>query len=121
MDTVNREIIPRTATNGVNVVLGVWLIISPFVLGFAGTNGAAFQWNNIAVGIAVILVALTGPAWLNVLLGAWEIISPWVLGFSGASTPLWNNIVIGALVLLFAIGAVSASTRAPVAGPPPSV
>ena len=35
--------------------------------------------------------------------GVWLIISPFVLGFSNAPTPLWNNIVLGALVFIIAL------------------
>lgn len=38
-----------------SVLLGVWLIISPWVLGFT-TNTNAF-WNAILVGIAVVVVS----------------------------------------------------------------
>lgn len=35
----------------VNLALGVWLVVSPWVLGFAG-DGAA-TWNHVIVGILV--------------------------------------------------------------------
>jgi VIT1/CCC1 family predicted Fe2+/Mn2+ transporter len=39
----------------VNAVIGVWLAIAPFVLGY--TNIAAALWNDIIVGIAIIVLA----------------------------------------------------------------
>ena len=37
-----------------NVVLGIWLVLSPFILGFA-TDQAT--WNNIIVGFLVLVLA----------------------------------------------------------------
>ncbi|MBI4279481.1 MAG: SPW repeat protein [Armatimonadetes bacterium] len=37
------------AARWVPVVLGLWLILSPFVLGFTGVG----RWNNILIGIAI--------------------------------------------------------------------
>jgi len=39
----------------VNVVLGFWLIVSPFVLGFYGMNGGT--WTAVIVGLLVIFLA----------------------------------------------------------------
>lgn len=40
-----------------SVVLGIWLIISPFVLGFA--NAPTLLWNNIILGALVCIVAVS--------------------------------------------------------------
>ncbi len=86
-----------------NLVLGVWLILSPWFLGFSGTPAAA--WNAVVVGVVVALMALLhlrgGPMWeewLNVLLGVWLILSPWLLGFSGVGNAMWNALIVGVLV-----------------------
>lgn len=39
-----------------NVALGVWLVISPWVLGFSGLS--MMMWNAVAVGLVVALLAL---------------------------------------------------------------
>jgi hypothetical protein len=39
-----------------NAVLGIWLIISPFALGFA--NFSAALWNNIILGVVICFAAL---------------------------------------------------------------
>ena len=39
-----------------NVVLGVWLVVSPWVLGFADVTMA--MWNAVIVGIVVAALAL---------------------------------------------------------------
>ncbi len=47
----------------VNAVLGLWLIIAPFILTYSGT--AAAMWNDIVVGLVVAVLA----AWAALSLG----------------------------------------------------
>lgn len=100
-----------TTAEVLNIAFGIWLAISPFVLGFA--HNVAATWNNVCVGIALILVALAG--WrqsafevLTVPLGAWLFASPFVLGFAIAAVPV-NN-VLTALVVI-ATAAIYAEVR----------
>lgn len=94
--------------NWVNVILGVWVIISPFVLGFS--NRTALMWNNVATGAAIFLLALGrsgnyrryGAAGLVVLLGLWLIISPFVLA-AQRPVAIWNNVILGIIVALVAL------------------
>ena len=97
-----------------NVILGIWLIISPFVV-TAFSQLMNFRANNIILGILVGLVALfraSGAArgqwsWANVALGIWLIISPFVLGVSSNVTAVWHNVIIGIVVALLALSRVS--------------
>lgn len=41
--------------------------------------------------------------WFQLILGLWVFVSPWLLGFSDISTALWSNIIIGALIAIFAL------------------
>lgn len=114
---MNGRYYPRAAAaSGINVALGIWLIISPFVLGY--THNDTAKWNDIASGIAVALVALRGWSVWNVALGIWLIISPFVLGFANAPTLLWNNVILGALIGIVAFAS-STSPGPASAGPPP--
>ncbi|HXT11926.1 MAG TPA: SPW repeat protein [Candidatus Angelobacter sp.] len=116
------ETVPRhdvASANIGNVILGIWVVISPFVLGFSGVENA--KWNNIATGGAVALLALSrraggGSGVLNILLGGWLIASAFVLQLNG--TPFWNNIIIGICIVIVALIG-SASTRTPAAPMPP--
>ncbi|HLN18747.1 MAG TPA: SPW repeat protein [Patescibacteria group bacterium] len=87
-----------------NVLAGLWLIISPFVLRFSGTSAST---NAIIVGIIVAILALiaaTSPAsvmwtsWINIILGLWLIISPFIMGFTGGAI-LANSIILGIIVV----------------------
>lgn len=95
-----------------NIVAGVWLIASPFVLRFQGDNIA--QVNHIVIGVAVALIALVrasdpdhriGMSWTNVILGLWMVVAPFVLGYQADNTAQTNSIIMGVVVI--ALGAFS--------------
>lgn len=87
----------------VNVLLGVWLCVSPFVLGFG--NNTTELWNNLCVGIVSVLLALISErgdgaiGGLNIPLAIWVFLSPFLLGYSSRAF-LANNI----LTAFFLIG-----------------
>jgi SPW repeat-containing protein len=99
------------SASGLNVIAGIWLIISPFVLGYGG--GDAY-WNPIVFGAIVAVVALarlggayraTWLAWLNMAIGVWLFISGfWLASTARAS---WNEWILG--VVVFVLGAWSAA------------
>ncbi|MCL4399794.1 SPW repeat protein [Patescibacteria group bacterium] len=43
-----------------------------------------------------------------IVIGVWLIISPWVLGYSALNLPSWNNLLMGALVVIFSLWNISA-------------
>ena len=89
--------------SGLNILLSIWLIAAPFLLGYAGVSAVA-MWNAIIVGVIVLILAgirLGNPAsapglsWVNALLGIWLIISPFLLGTSNVAAVMWNDILVG--------------------------
>jgi hypothetical protein len=103
----------------VMLVLGAWLFLSPWILGFAGgapvgaegavTGPTAAAWNAWIVGVVVAALAIWAIAmfaqwqdWLNGILGVWLVIAPWVLGFGSLAAAAWNSVIVGLLVLAFA-------------------
>lgn len=100
---MEREEINSTARGiGIaNLVLGLWLIVSPFLFGYTG--GA--MTNSVILGIVVAILAvvrLTAPtqswaSWLNGVAGLWLIVAPFIFGFMDAAV-LWNQIVVGVVV-----------------------
>ena len=98
----------RAGISWVNILLGAWVIISPFALGFAGHVSA--MWNNVATGGAIIVLAAIrastaqqpGWSWSNVILGIWLIISPFALVF-GMPVAMWNNVIVGIIVTIVAL------------------
>lgn len=106
--------LPSKGAETANIVLGIWVAISPFVLGFSGN--IAGRWSNIAVGIALVLVSLAS-TWGNeafeglvVPLGAWLFAAPFVLGFWKWAF-LANNLCLAFAVIV--AGAISDGLRSP--------
>ena len=87
----------------VSLLLGVWLVLSPFALGFAG----AAVWITIVLGLCVILFAVEGfvipsylEEWGEVLFGLALLVVPWTIGYESVSATI-NSMVSGILVILF--------------------
>lgn len=104
-----------------NVVLGAWLFISPWVLDFVPADDASRNAWIVGGAVAVIaaIVAVMGVrylAWANVVLGAWLFISPWALGYTNLDGASWNAWIVGVLVVI--VAAVSGSTATGVRRPP---
>jgi hypothetical protein len=87
-----------------SLVVGAWLVVSPFVLGMAG----AAVWLTIALGLGVILFAVEAfvipsylEEWGDMLLGLALVVAPWTVGYEpGAATV--SSVLSGLLVILFA-------------------
>lgn len=86
------------------VALGLWLIVSPFVLSYSDYAGMA-ALNSYLIGAGVTLfaaIALARPEmweeWVNLVLGAWLIIAPIALGFRADTVATANHFIVGLLV-----------------------
>lgn len=91
--------------SGTNLAAGLWLIAAPFVLAYTGVTAAI--WNDILVGLAVLILAWIrvakpleheGASWTNVVLGLWLLIAPVSLGYTATSAALWNDVIVGLFV-----------------------
>lgn len=87
------------------LLFGVWLVVSPFALGYAGAGAQMAVWNPVIVGVVVIVFAIaeimkpqTWEEWISLLLGAWLIAAPFVLGYTGMTAALWNSVIMGLLI-----------------------
>lgn len=102
----------------INLLLGIWLFISPWVLGLA-TRRAASPGNFWWVGGAIFffaLWALTAPwarwtEWINIILAVWLFISPWVLGFAQVPRAAWNAWIVAVIVFLLACAGLAVARR----------
>ncbi|MGK2962108.1 MAG: SPW repeat domain-containing protein [Gemmatimonadaceae bacterium] len=88
-----------------SAVLGVWLMLTPYVLGSAGSAAHSDHlFGALIVTVAVIALADVGRSarFINLAFGAWVIAAPWIL--SGASaTSRWSNLAAGTLVILLSL------------------
>lgn len=96
-----------------NLVLAVWLFVSPWLLKFepgAAAPSVPAAWNAwilaIVIGvfaIAALVKARPWEEWINLIAGAWVFVSPWVVGYYGHPAALWNALIVGALVFVLSI------------------
>jgi hypothetical protein len=91
-----------------NVLLGIWLAVSPWVLDYAGQTAAA--WNASMIGLAIALVSASAllayrkwEDWIIALLAAWLMASPYILGFGTMPAARWTHFVVGVLVAVLAL------------------
>ena len=89
-------------------LLGVWLIVSPWILQFREVEMAV--WNAWILGVIVAVAAVAALAryheweeWVSLALGAWLVVSPWVLGFTATTAALWSHVIVGLLVAGMAV------------------
>jgi len=99
------------------LLLGAWLIVSPWVLAFSGGRGPAF-WNTVIMGIAVAVFAIAVVSeahrweeWVSLIFGAWLLIAPFVLGFSSMTAAAWNSVILGIVIGVDAVWALVDMSR----------
>jgi hypothetical protein len=87
-----------------SLLVGVWLVLSPFVLGFSG----AAIWITIALGLAVALFAIEAfvipsylEEWGEMLLGLALVLAPWTIGYEAGPATV-SSVLSGILVIVFA-------------------
>lgn len=102
--------------SGMNVVVGVWLMLSPLLLGYRAEG--AF-WNGLLTGALITVVALlrvsrgvrdTWLSWINLALGVWVFAHGLILASATAASV--NEMVTGVLVVMLAILSISATESA---------
>jgi SPW repeat-containing protein len=112
MDAINEKLTKHWKDVG-NLVLGLWLLISPWVLSYAAKPKPA--WNAHIVGVIIALVALAAffhawDEWVNTALALWLIISPHLLDYTTMTLVVWNQVVVGVLVGILAWTAATESS-----------
>jgi SPW repeat len=93
------------------IVVGLWLCISPWALGYTDPLQAA-GWSAIVVGIGVLLFSfedLVLPSeieeWVELVLGLALMISPWLWGYSDSVPATLNAVISGFLISGIAVWA----------------
>jgi hypothetical protein len=104
--------------SGLDVLAGVWLIISPFCM---AARTSAITSNNVILGIIIAILAFirfsnasyrtVGLSWVNALLGIWVLISPWALRFSHIHGAMTNNVCMGIIIIFLSCWSALASVN----------
>lgn len=88
-----------------NFLLGFWLVIAPWVMGYADTRFAV--GNSVIMGVAMLVfssAALIKPdVWqefMSVLVGFLTTISPVTVGYTEHTTAVWVSVGVGLVLTL---------------------
>jgi hypothetical protein len=92
--------------------LGLWLAVSPWVLGYshleAATANAAFLGLALALGSHFeVSFDEMSAEWFNMAAGLWLVLAPFLLGYSGEVEVTANSIAVGTGVSALASSALS--------------
>jgi hypothetical protein len=107
----------RTAS-GTNILLGFWLIASPWVFDYSARPAVV---SSVCAGALVALLAAmriatlhdsTGLSGINVLLALWTIASPWACGYAANVAATTDNVIVGIVIAALAIWSASATVAA---------
>ncbi|MFC4533408.1 SPW repeat protein [Sphaerisporangium dianthi] len=103
--------------DGLTLLAGLYLAISPWVVGFNGLSRLSV--SNMVTGLALAALALGfasafgrtyGLTWIAPILGVWTIVSPWIIR-SHTTGSIWNNVITGIVILLLGLGAMAVGSR----------
>lgn len=90
------------------LLLGLWLFVSPWVLGYA--SGAPVSLNAFITGGLIVLMAAFDLyktyAWavvISLLAGVWIAVSPWVPALADAAALMLSNVIAGVAVAVLAL------------------
>jgi hypothetical protein len=103
---------PTVITDGLLVLAGLWLAISPWVVHFR--DGAPnIAQSNLLVGLVVAAVGLSlsiAPrsmvrlSWATALIGVWVIVSPWAIQHSNVHLgEILTNVITGGVITLLGV------------------
>ena len=86
-----------------SLLVGVWLVLSPFALGFSG----AAAGMTIALGLGVILFAVEAffirsylEEWGELLLGLALLLAPWAVGYETSSAMVSSALAVILVIVL---------------------
>jgi hypothetical protein len=104
------ENLPAQWQDALNLMLGIWLAVSPWALSYSDGSNQLAAWNAHASGVAIACASAAAliayqiwEEWVNAILAAWLIVSPWFLGYSGLEAAFYNQVGVGVLVGILAL------------------
>ena len=94
--------------DSIELVVGLWLLVSPLALDFFSNPAASI--TTITVATVVFFVSQLGIAnqqpweeWVNLIAAVILVISPWLFGYASVVSATWNAIIAGGLLVLLTV------------------
>ena len=94
--------------DSIELVIGLWLLVSPLALGFFSNPTASM--TTIAVATVVFFISQLGLAnqqpweeWVNLIAAGILIVSPWLFGYAAETAATWNAIIAGGLLVALTV------------------
>ena len=94
--------------DSIELVIGLWLLVSPLALGFFSNPTASL--TTIMVATVVFFVSQLGLAnqqpweeWVNLIAAVLLIVSPWLFGYATVVAAVWNSIIAGGLLVALTV------------------
>lgn len=95
--------------------LGVWLILSPFILGYDHTVASI---NSVVIGVAIACLSYfrlrtnddVWVSWALAGMGLWLVFSPFIFGYVTTAT-YWNELLFGIALIVAMVSGLGQSIR----------
>lgn len=95
-------------------MLGIWLMLSPFVLRFLYNGVFKVTWEDFIFGFSIALISfgrlfshtseeILTTDWIVTVMGVLTFINPLLYNYYGITLATLNNLVVGGVVCFFAI------------------
>jgi SPW repeat-containing protein len=105
---------------GLTLLAGLYLTISPWVVGFRVT-AADLRVTDLICGAVVALLAIGyasaygrthGLSWVTPVIGAWTVVAPWVvLGGTPDAGTIISNVICGGVIVVLGIATAAMAGR----------
>lgn len=100
--------ISKRIIDWINLLLGGWLIVSPWVL---GTVGGTTSTVLVIMGIALVIfsawalfrVEERAAEWWNFFMGVLLFLLPWIFNYTTTFSIAWNSWIVGVVVAILAL------------------
>jgi hypothetical protein len=97
-----------------NLALGIWLMLSPFVLRLLYKGVFKTTWEDFIFGFCIAIISfgrvfshtseeILVTDWIVTIMGVLTFINPLLYNYYGVTLATLNNLLIGGMVCLFAI------------------
>jgi SPW repeat len=117
MVTLNRQAATHWShswPDWVNLLLGLWMLAAPFLLGsgeYFAAAGTSFMFG-IVIAVFAASSLLRPEAWqegMNIVIGLCLALSPWLFSYTADRTLTMNALIVGLIVTALAIWSIMAS------------